>query len=159
MNELAKGKITDGAITLTPNASSGIEISGNGFKIKNGGFTITSTNGAKIKTIKVKQSATNRELKFNPPGTKSSTSSDFTFEYSYTNLPDKIDVTGPSSSLTISDIEIEYETTGSTTPATDLTATYAKGTLSVVANEVAFTTPILTVKAGKPHWKKVLTTA
>lgn len=148
LNELAKGKITDGAITLTPNASSGIEISGNGFKIKNGGFTITSTNGAKIKTIKVKQSATNRELKFNPPGTKSSTSSDFTFEYSYTNLPDKIDVTGPSSSLTISDIEIEYETTGSTTPATDLTATYAEEASSVVANEVALTTPKLTVKAG-----------
>lgn len=149
LNELAKGKITDGAITLTPNASSGIEISGNGFKIKNGGFTITSTNGAKIKTIKVKQSATNRELKFNPPGTKSSTSSDFTFEYSYTNLPDKIDVTGPSSSLIISDIEIEYETTGSTTPATDLTATYAEGTKSVVANEGALTTPTLTVKAGE----------
>lgn len=149
LNELAKGKITDGAITLTPNASSGIENSGNGFKIKNGGFTITSTNGAKIKTIKVKQSATNRELKFNPPGTKSSTSSDFTFEYSYTNLPDKIDVTGPSSSLTIYDIEIEYETTGSTTPATDLTATYAEGTSSVVANEGALTTPTLTVKAGK----------
>ena len=53
LNELAKGKITDGAITLTPKASSGIEISGNGFKIKNGGFTITATNGAKIKTIKV----------------------------------------------------------------------------------------------------------
>lgn len=149
LNELAKGKITDGAITLTPKASSGIEISGNGFKIKNGGFTITATNGAKIKTIKVKQSSTNRELTFVPSGTKSSTSSDFTFEYSYTNLPDKIDVTGPSSSLTISDIEIEYETTGSTTPATDLTATYAEGTKSVVANEVAFTTPTLTVKAGE----------
>ena len=149
LNELAKGTITDGAITLTPKASSGIEISGNGFKIRNGGFTITATNGAKIKTIKVKQNATKRELKFVPSGTKSSTSSDFTFEYSYTNLPDKIDVTGPSSSLTISDIEIEYETTGSTTSATDLTATYAKGTLSVVANEVAFTTPTLTVKAGE----------
>lgn len=154
LNELAKGKITDGAITLTPNASSGIEISGNGFKIKNGGFTITSTNGAKIKTIKVKQSATNRELKFNPPGTKSSTSSDFTFEYSYTNLPDKIDVTGPSSSLTISDIEIEYETTGSTTPATDLTATYAEKTMSVVANEGALTTPTLTVTAGETILKE-----
>ena len=149
LNELAKGKITDGAITLTPNASSGIEILDNGFKIKYGGFTITSTNGAKIKTIKVKQSSTNRELTFVPSGTKSSTSSDFTFEYSYTNLPDKIDVTGPSSSLTISDIEIEYETTGSTTPATDLTATYAEGTLSVVANEVALTTPKLTVTAGE----------
>lgn len=54
LKELAKGIITDGAITLTPKASSGIEISGNGFKIKNGGFTITATNGAKIKTIKVK---------------------------------------------------------------------------------------------------------
>lgn len=148
LNELAKGTITDGAITLTPKASSGIEISGNGFKIRNGGFTITATNGAKIKTIKVKQSSTNRELTFNPSGTKS-TSSDFTFEYSYTNLPDKIDVTSPSSSLTISDIEIEYETTGSTTPATDLTATYAEGTLSVVANEVALTTPKLTVKSGE----------
>lgn len=149
LKELAKGIITDGAITLTPKASSGIEISGNGFKIKNGGFTITATNGAKIKTIKVKQNSTNRELKFVPSGTKSSASSDFTFEYSYTNLPDKIDVTGPSSSLTIYDIEIEYETTGSTTPATDLTATYAEGTLSVVANEVALTTPKLTVKAGE----------
>ena len=149
LNELAKGTITDGAITLTPKASSGIEISGNGFKIRNGGFTITATNGAKIKTIKVKQNATKRELKFVPSGTKSSTSSDFTFEYSYTNLPDKIDVTGPSSSLTIYDIEIEYETTGSTTPATDLTATYAEGTLSVVANEVALTTPKLTVTAGE----------
>lgn len=149
LNELAKGIITDGDITLTPKASSGIEISGNVFKIKNGGFTITATNGAKIKTIKVKQSSTKRELKFDPSGTKSSTSSDFTFEYSYTNLPDKIDVTGPSSSLAIYDIEIEYETTGSTTPATDLTATYAEGTKSVVANEVALTTPKLTVTAGE----------
>ena len=57
LKELAKGIITDGAITLTPKASSGIEISGNGFKIKNGGFTITATNGAKIKTIKVKQNS------------------------------------------------------------------------------------------------------
>lgn len=154
LNELAKGKITDGAITLTPKASSGIEISDNGFKIKNGGFTITATNGAKIKTIKVKQNSKNRELKFVPSGTKSSTSSDFTFEYSYTNLPDNIDVTGPSSSLTISDIEIEYETTGSTTPATDLTATYAEGTLSVVANEGALTTPKLTVKAGETTLKE-----
>lgn len=51
--------------------------------------------------------------------------------------------------MTISDIEIEYETTGSTTPAADLTATYAEGTLSVAANEVALTTPKLTVKAGE----------
>lgn len=51
--------------------------------------------------------------------------------------------------MTIYDIEIEYETTGSTTPAADLTATYAEGTSSVVANEGALTTPKLTVKAGE----------
>lgn len=47
---------------------------------------------------------------------------------------------------TISSITI---TRTSSTPKTDLTATYAEGTLSVAANEVALTTPKLTVKAGE----------
>lgn len=47
---------------------------------------------------------------------------------------------------TISSISI---TRTSSTPKTDLTATYAEGTLSVVANEAALTTPKLTVKAGE----------
>lgn len=52
---------------------------------------------------------------------------------------------------TISSISItRTSSTSSTpsTPATDLTATYAEEASSVVANEVALTTPKLTVKAG-----------
>ncbi len=50
---------------------------------------------------------------------------------------------------TISSITITRTSSTPSTPKTDLTATYAEGTLSVVANEVAFTTPTLTVKAGE----------
>ena len=49
---------------------------------------------------------------------------------------------------TISSITITRTSSTPSTPKTDLTATYAEGTLSVVANEVALTTPKLTVKAG-----------
>lgn len=50
---------------------------------------------------------------------------------------------------TISSITITRTSSTPSTPKTDLTATYAEGTKSVVANEVAFTTPTLTVKAGE----------
>ena len=50
---------------------------------------------------------------------------------------------------TISSITITRTSSTPSTPKTDLTATYAEGTLSVVANEVAFTTPTLTVNAGE----------
>lgn len=50
---------------------------------------------------------------------------------------------------TISSITITRTSSTPSTPKTDLTATYAEGTKSVVVNEVAFTTPTLTVKAGE----------
>lgn len=50
---------------------------------------------------------------------------------------------------TISSITITRTSSTPSTPKTDLTATYAEGTLSVVANEGALTTPKLTVKAGE----------
>lgn len=50
---------------------------------------------------------------------------------------------------TISSITITRTSSTPSTPKTNLTATYAEGTLSVVANEVALTTPTLTVTAGK----------
>lgn len=49
---------------------------------------------------------------------------------------------------TISSISITRTSSTPSTPATDLTATYAEEASSVVANEVALTTPKLTVKAG-----------
>ncbi len=50
---------------------------------------------------------------------------------------------------TISSITITRTSSTPSTPKTNLTATYAEGTKSVVVNEVAFTTPTLTVKAGE----------
>lgn len=50
---------------------------------------------------------------------------------------------------TISSITITRTSSTPSTPKTDFTATYAEGTLSVVANEVALTTPKLTVTAGE----------
>lgn len=145
--ELAKitsGAITSGVITLTPKSTSGISAnSGNGFKIKNGEFTISAKDGAKIKSITVTQSATNRELTFNPSGTKSS--KDKVFTYTYTTPQPKIDVTGPGSSLPITRIVVEYETT---TPKTDLTATFASSSLTATAGDASVDVPSLTVKAG-----------
>lgn len=55
---------------------------------------------------------------------------------------------------TISSITITRTSSTPSTPKTDLTATYAEGTKSVVVNEVAFTTPKLTVKAGETILKE-----
>lgn len=50
---------------------------------------------------------------------------------------------------TISSITITRTSSTPSTPKTNLTATYAEKTMSVVANEVALTTPTLTVTAGE----------
>ena len=141
---ITSGPITSGAITLTPKATSGIsENSSNGFKIKNGGFTISAKDGAKIKSITITQSATKRELTFSPSGTK--TNNDKVFTYNYTSLPSEIDVTGPNSSLAITSIVIEYETTSS---KTNLTATFASSTLTATEGDASVDVPALNVKAG-----------
>ena len=141
---ITSGPITSGAITLTPKATSGISAnSGNGFKIKNGGFTISAKDGAKIKSITITQSATSRELTFSPSGTK--TNNDKVFTYNYTSLPSEIDVTGPKSSLAITSIVIEYETTSS---KTNLTATFASSSLTAKEGDASVDVPALTVKAG-----------
>lgn len=141
--KIASGAITSGAITLTPKATSGITAVSNGFKITNGGFTISTKDGAKIKSITITQSAKGRELTFSPSGTK--TNNDKVFTYNYTSLPTEIDVTGPSSSFTITSIVIEYETT---TPKTNLTATFASSSLTAKEGDTSVDVPALTVKVG-----------
>ena len=141
--KIASGAITSGAITLTPKATSGITAVSNGFKITNGGFTISTKDGAKIKSITITQSAKGRELTFSPSGTK--TNNDKVFTYNYTSLPTEIDVTGPSSSLTITSIVIEYEMT---TPKTNLTATFASSSLTAKEGDTSVDVPALTVKVG-----------
>lgn len=137
---------------ITISAENGIKASSEGIKVSKSdksSFKISAEN-AKITKIIVTQKEANRELNYSPKANGSSNANTiFTYDYS-TAKPSEIVVNyNTNGNIYVSNIQVFYETTGSTTPATDLTATYAKGTLSVVANEVALTTPILTVKAGE----------
>lgn len=114
-----------------------------------GSFKVTAPNNAKITKIICTTDKSSIQLTPNVTSDKTGIiSKDITFDYSKAK-PISVTFTAGSTNIYVTKLVVEYETTGSTTPATDLTATYAEGTLSVVANEVALTTPILTVKAGE----------
>lgn len=137
---------------ITISAGTGINASPYGIKVSKSdksSFKISAEN-TKITKIIVTQEDANRELNYSPSANGNSNANNiFTYDYS-TAKPSEIVVNyNTNGNIYVSNIQVFYESTGSTTPATDLTATYAEGTLSVVANEVAFTTPTLTVKAGK----------
>ncbi len=137
---------------ITISAGTGINASEYGIKVSKSdksSFKISAEN-TKITKIIVTQEDANRELNYSPSANGSSNANNiFTYDYS-TAKPSEIVVNyNTNGNIYVSNIQVFYETTGSTTPATDLTATYAEGTLSVVANEGALTTPTLTVKAGE----------
>lgn len=114
-----------------------------------GSFKVTAPNNAKITKIICTTDKSSIQLTPNVPSDKTGIiSKDITFDYSKAK-PNSVTFTAGSTNIYVTKLVVEYETTGSTTPATDLTATYAEGTLSVVANEVALTTPKLTVTAGE----------
>lgn len=137
---------------ITISAGTGINASEYGIKVSKSdksSFKISAEN-TKITKIIVTQEDANRELNYSPSANGSSNANNiFTYDYS-TAKPSEIVVNyNTNGNIYVSNIQVFYETTGSTTPATDLTATYAEGTLSVVANEGALTTPTLTVNAGE----------
>ena len=137
---------------ITISAGTGIKASLDGIKVSKldkSSFKISAEN-AKITKIIVTQKDAKKELNYSPSANgKSNANNIFTYDYS-TAKPSEIEVNyNTSGNIYVSNIQVFYETTGSTTPATDLTATYAEGTSSVVAKEVALTTPKLTVKAGE----------
>ena len=114
-----------------------------------GSFKVTAPNNAKITKIICTTDKSSIQLTPNVTSDKTGIiSKDITFDYSKAK-PNSVTFTAGSTNIYVTKLVVEYETTGSTTPATDLTATYAEGTSSVVANEGALTTPTLTVKAGK----------
>ena len=114
-----------------------------------GSFKVTAPNNAKITKIICTTDKTSIQLTPNVTSDKTEIiSNDITFDYSKAK-PNSVTFTAGNKNIYVTKLVVEYETTGSTTPAADLTATYAEGTSSVVANEGALTTPTLTVKAGK----------
>ena len=137
---------------ITISAGTGIKASSDGIKVSKSdksSFKISAEN-AKITKIIVTQKDANKELNYSPSANGSSNANNkFTYDYS-TAKPSEIVVNyNTNGNIYVYNIQVFYETTGSTTPATDLTATYAEETSSVVANEVALTTPTLTVTAGE----------
>lgn len=114
-----------------------------------GSFKVTAPNNVKITKIICTTNKKSIQLTPNVTSDKTErTSTVITFDYSKTK-PNSVTFTAGSTNIYVTNLIVEYETTGSTTPATDLAATYAEGTKSVVANEVALTTPTLTVTAGE----------
>lgn len=114
-----------------------------------GSFKVTAPNNAKITKIICTTDKSSIQLTPNVTSDKTEIiSNDITFDYSKAK-PNSVTFTAGNKNIYVTKLVVEYETTGSTTPAADLTATYAEGTSSVVANEGALTTPTLTVKAGK----------
>lgn len=114
-----------------------------------GSFKVTAPNNAKITKIICTTDKSSIQLTPNVTSDKTGIiSNDITFDYSKAK-PNSVTFTAGSKNIYVTKLVVEYETTGSTTPATNLTATYAEKTMSVVANEVALTTPTLTVKAGE----------
>lgn len=114
-----------------------------------GSFKVTAPNNAKITKIICTTDKSSIQLTPNVTSDKTGIiSKDITFDYSKAK-PNSVTFTAGSTNIYVTKLVVEYETTGSTTPATDLTATYAEGTKSVVADEVALTTPTLTVTAGE----------
>ena len=124
--------------------------SSNGCRVNGkGSFKVTAPNNAKITKIICTTDKSSIQLTPNVPSDKTGIiSQDITFDYSKAK-PNSVTFTAGSTNIYVTKLVVEYETTGSTTPATDLTATYAEGTSSVVANEGALTTPTLTVNAGE----------
>ena len=151
------GNKVDYSVTITANNVTITAIknvvaygSSNGCRVNGtGSFKVTAPNNAKITKIICTTDKSSIQLTPNVTSDKTGIiSKDITFDYSKAK-PNSVTFTAGSTNIYVTKLVVEYETTGSTTPATDLTATYAEGTSSVVAKEEAFTTPILTVKAGE----------
>ena len=133
----AKNMIVNGSITYTDKSEQYVKITLDKALAKGDVITIT-TSGDNIYATKDNSSNTTNNIA-KSPYTVDDNLAGATVLYLSSGDTDK----------TISSITITRTSSTPSTPKTDLTATYAEGTLSVVANEGALTTPTLTVKAGK----------
>lgn len=133
----AKNMIVNGSITYTDKSAQYVKITLDKALAKGDVITIV-TSGSKIYAAKDNSSNTTNNIAKSP----------YTVDDNLAGAT-VLYLSSGDTGKTISSITITRTSSTPSTPKTDLTATYAKGTLSVVANEVALTTPILTVKAGE----------
>ena len=133
----AQNMIVNGSITYTAKSTQYVKITLDKALAKGDVITI-ATSGSKIYAAKDKSGNTTNNIAKSPYTVDDNLAGATVL---YLSSGDK--------GKTISSISITRTSSTPSTPKTDLTATYAEGTLSVVAKEVALTTPKLTVKAGE----------
>ena len=133
----AQNMIVNGSITYTAKSTQYVKITIDKALAKGDVITI-ATSGSKIYAAKDKSGNTTNNIAKSPYTVDDNLAGATVL---YLSSGDK--------GKTISSITITRTSSTPSTPKTDLTATYAEGTLSVVANEGALTTPKLTVTAGE----------
>ena len=132
----AQNMIVNGSITYTDKSTQYVKITLDKALAKGDVITI-ATSGSKIYAAKDNSGNTTNNIAKSP----------YTVDDNLAGAT-VLYLSSGDNGKTISSISITRTSSTPSTPATDLTATYAEEASSVVAKEVALTTPKLTVKAG-----------
>lgn len=141
--------LTTEAITITAGDniaagnSSGIKLSDNTF------FITIAADKAKITKITAVTNSSKDKLILSPVADdKYNNSKTWTYDFS-TQKPESVKISGGSSSVSISEITVEYESSTPTTPKTDLTAAYTTQSVDAIVGDEDINAPELKVTAGE----------
>lgn len=141
-------ELVDGNITIKAGKKISWDTKNNGLKIgkkDQSTFSIIANNNAKIKKVIITQTDNNRELNYNPAGSKSPNDKVFTYDYSKTK-PSEITVSyNTGGNIYVTNIVVEYE---NEIVKTKLTASFSQTTIDVTEGDASVDVPTLTVKAG-----------
>ncbi len=139
-------ELVDGNITIKAGKKISWDTKNNGLKIgkkDQSTFSIIANNNAKIKKVIITQTDNNRELNYNPAGSKSPNDKVFTYDYSKTK-PSEITVSyNTGGNIYVTNIVVEYE---NEIVKTDLTASFSQSTIDATEGDASVDVPALTVK-------------
>lgn len=146
--------LTTEAITIT--AGDNIAAGNNsGIKLSNGTYFITiAADKAKITKITAVTTSSSERLTLYPNAdNKDHNSKTWIYDFS-TKKPESVKISGGSSSVSISEITVEYVSSTPSTPKTDLTAAYATESVAAIVGDEDINAPELTVTAGETQLEK-----
>lgn len=141
--------LTTEAITIT--AGDNIAAGNNsGIKLSDNTFFITiAADKAKITKITAVTNSSKDKLTLSPiADNKENSNKTWTYYFS-TTKPESVKISGGSSSVSISEITVEYESSTPSTPKTNLTAAYATTSVDAIVGDANIPAPELTVTAGE----------
>ena len=141
--------LTTEAITIT--AGDNIAAGNNsGIKLSDNTFFITiAADKAKITKITAVTNSSKDKLTLSPIADKKENSNKTWTYYFSTTKPESVKISGGSSSVSISEITVEYESSTPSTSKTDLTAEYATSNVAAIVGDANIPAPELTVTAGE----------